>query len=495
MYDLIVIGGGSGGIACAKRAAMHAAKVAVVEASRYGGTCVNVGCVPKKMYYNAASVRETLKHAHQFGFQAPTNFDFNWKQYKDSTDTYIKRLNKIYENGLSSNNIKYYFGNASIVGKNKVKFTNKAEGKDGEQVGEEIILEGKEILIAVGGRPKKLNVEGEEYSINSDGFFQLESLPKKVAVLGAGYIAVELTSVLKLLGSEDTKLFIRKDKVLRNFDDMLSTHLMDSMKKYGVDIVPHSVIKKISKDNDDKITLEFQNGEVYSGFDVVINAVGREPLLDNLGLENVGVELTSSGHIKVDEYQNTTAENVYAIGDVTGNIELTPMAIAAGRRLSDRLFNGQKNAKADYTNVPTVVFTHPTIGTVGLTEAEAEEKYGKDNIKVYTSGFINLYYSSFYGGNLGEKPVTKYKLICLKNEENNDAEKILGIHLIGESSDEVLQGFSVALKMGATKYDFDSCVAIHPTAAEELVTLHPWGCSPSPYADETVLLEKEKARL
>lgn len=256
MYDLIVIGGGSGGIACAKRAAMHAAKVAIIESSRYGGTCVNVGCVPKKMYYNAASVRETLKHAHQFGFQTPTNFDFNWAQFKNSTDTYIKRLNKIYENGLSSNDIKYFYGNASIVDNNTVKFNSKVEGEPEE------VLKGKEILIAVGGKPKKLNVEGEEYSINSDGFFELTALPKKVAVLGAGYIAVELISALKLLGCEDTKLFCRKEGVIRNFDDMVSSHLMDSMKKYGVDFVTHSTIQKITKEEDESLTLQFTNGQV-----------------------------------------------------------------------------------------------------------------------------------------------------------------------------------------------------------------------------------------
>jgi len=466
-YDFIVIGGGSGGLACAKRAVTYGATAAIIEAGRWGGTCVNVGCVPKKVMFNASHVNEVLHEAKEFGFSV-SDVSFNWSKLKAYRDRYISRLNGIYVSGLDKLNVTHIDGFASFIDPQTIKVV----GADKEK---ETILRGKHILIAVGGAPNGLGVPGEELAIDSDGFFLLETQPKKAAVIGAGYIAVELAGVFNGLGT-DTSLFVRGDKALRNFDAMLSTQLDANMKKAGIKINTESIIKELVKEADGTVTVHLESGLSFSGFDCVLSAIGRHPLVEALNLSSANVALTSdsdsgsTGYIQVDDYQNTTQPGVYALGDVCGKIELTPMAIAAGRRLADRLFGNQPNAKADYTNVPTVVFSHPVIGTCGLTEQEAEKEYGQENLKIYTSGFVNLWYGPYFEGGPGDKPISKYKLIC-----EGPTQRVVGLHMIGMGSDEVLQGFGVAMKMGATKLDFDNCVAIHPTAAEEMVTLPPWG--------------------
>lgn len=383
---------------------------------------------------------------------------------KKFRDRYIGRLNTIYEDGLDKLKVTRVEGFGQLTSPTTV------------QVGDKVIT-AKHVVVAVGGAPSPLEIPGEELAIDSDGFFALEQRPKKVGVIGAGYIAVELAGVFNGLGS-DTSLFVRGDKALRAFDSLISTHLDTCMKKAGVNVVSDATPAAITKEADGTLTLHLKNGKTHGGFNVLLAATGRKPLplTAGLGLEAAGVKTATRGHgyIEVDEYQNTSAPNVYALGDVCGQVELTPMAIAAGRRLADRLFGNMPTAKADYSNVATVVFSHPPIGTVGLTEAEAVAKYGQDRLKVYTSSFVNLWYGQFFQGGPGDKPVTKYKLIC-----EGPQEKVVGIHLIGMASDEVIQGFAVAMKMGALKSDFDACVAIHPTASEELVTLPPWGLAPT----------------
>jgi len=458
VYDLVVIGAGSGGIACAKRAASYGASVAIIEGKKYGGTCVNVGCVPKKVMFNASHVMETIKEAKEFGISVG-DVSFDWGKIKNYRDRYIQRLNGIYESGIDKLKIDRIAGYGSLLDANTVLVDNETQVK------------AKNILIATGGKPRELPIPGAEFANDSDGFFALESQPRKAAVIGAGYIAVELAGVFHSLGTE-TSLFFREDRVLRSFDPMISQHLCDSMRKSGMHLSPGSTPKSIVKEEDGTHTLYFENGTSFGGYDFVVTATGRVPATDKLNLNAVGVETKESGYVIVDDYQNTSIPGIYALGDVVGKVELTPMAIAAGRRLSDRLFGNIPDAKADYHNVPTVVFSHPTIGTIGYTEPHAIEKFGQENIKTYTSTFVNLYYGSFYEGNVGEKPFTKYKIIC-----NGPEERVVGLHIIGMGSDEVLQGFGVAVRMGATKADFDRCVAIHPTAAEELVTMHPWGLS------------------
>ena len=466
-YDLLVIGGGSGGLATAKRSAEYGKKVCIIEHNAWGGTCVNVGCVPKKIMWNAAHTKEIIDQAGHFGFSVPS-VTFDWGNLQRSRATYIKRLNQIYINGLNKLEID------RIENKGYATFTNDA--KIVTVGGDEITAD--HIVIAVGGTPNKLGVPGEEHVIDSDMFFELKTQPEKVAVIGAGYIAVELAGVMNSLGSE-TSLFVRGEKALRAFDPMLSLHLDESMKTSGVKINPGSLIDSIEK-VDDKLTIKLQNGESHSGFDCVIGATGRTPVTDKLNLGSIGIKTLSSGHICVDDYQSTNVQGVYCLGDASDKlVDLTPMAIAAGRRLGDRLFGGEggkgiQDSKADYSLVPTVVFSHPPIGTIGLTEPQAQKKFGEENIKVYTSSFVNLWYGPFFNGGVGAKPVSKYKLITSLPDE-----KVVGLHIIGDASDEVLQGFGVAMKMGATKADFDSCIAIHPTAGEELVTMPKWGTAPT----------------
>jgi len=475
-YDYVVIGGGSGGIASAKRAAsLYGAKVAVIEKARLGGTCVNVGCVPKKVMWNAASIAEILSHsAHHYGFNASvkeTLKTFDWGKLKQSRDDYIKRLNGIYAKNFENAGVELIQGVASFIDNHTLKVVESIDGTSKDSR----VLSAKFILIATGGKPIFPPGEGvEENCISSDGFFELEELPKVAVVVGAGYIAVELAGVLNSLGSE-VHLVLRKERALRDFDDIVSKGLDSEMIKAGIHIHRYSKgVTSVANDTNGTKRVITQSGDTIYGANVVIMAVGRVPNVEGLNLDKVGVILTERGYIQVDDFQNTSCDSICAVGDVCGSVQLTPMAIAAGRRLADRIFGeaSMKDAKVSYENVPTIVFSHPTIGTIGLTEKCAVTKYGKDNIKIYKSEFANLFYGVF-NVDASEKPKTRMKLVCA-----GEKERVVGIHCIGMGVDEMLQGFGVAIKMGATKADMDACVAIHPTAAEELVTMGVWGTSP-----------------
>ena len=335
--------------------------------------------------------------------------------------------------------------------------------------GTKTVVNAKKIVLATGGRPTiPPHVPGSELGINSDGFFDIATLPKKVALVGAGYIAVEFAGMFNALGVE-THLFIRYDTFLRNFDPMIQETVTKEYERLGVHVHKQSKISKVEKDEGTgRLTVDFSEGggqDSISDVDHLIWAVGRTPQTDNIGIETTGLRLNEKGHIVVDQFQNTNVENIYALGDVTGQVELTPVAIAAGRRLSARLFGGEqfKTSHLDYTNIPSVVFAHPEVGSVGLSEPQAAEKYGRENLKIYKTNFTAMYYAMM---DPEEKGPTSYKLICAGPEE-----KVVGLHILGLGSGEMLQGFGVAVKMGATKADFDNCVAIHPTSAEELVTL------------------------
>lgn len=454
-YDYLVIGGGSGGMASARRAAGYGAKVCVVEQARLGGTCVNVGCVPKKVMWNAATLNEMFHDAHHFGFSQPGGYKFDWSILKTYRDAYIARLNGIYSRMMSNNKIDVITGTATFTGNEReVKVNSETHTAD-------------HILIAVGGKPNLPAIKGIEHCISSDGFFELSTQPKRVAVVGGGYIGVELAGVFHSLGTE-TQLFLRGEKPLAGFDAMLVDHLMKEMQRQQLQIMTLQQPKEVVKNSDGSLTLHTDSG-AHGPFDSILFATGRVPLVDHLGLSKLGIEQNSKKNIIVNEFQETNKQGIYAVGDVSSEIQLTPTAIAGGRRLADRLFNGLSKARADYSNVPTVVFSHPPIGTIGLSEAKAIETYGVDNVKVYTSTFTNLYYGTFQT-DPDSKPKTAMKLVTLL-----PTEKVIGLHVIGLGADELLQGFAVAVKMGATKDDFDSCVALHPTAGEELVTMAPWG--------------------
>ena len=441
-YDYIVIGGGSGGIASANRAAMHGAKVILFEGKEVGGTCVNVGCVPKKVMWYGAQVAETLhRYAGEYGFDVTIN-KFDFATLKANRQAYIDRIHGSYERGFDSNGVERVYEYARFVDPHTV-----------EVAGERYTA--PHILIATGGHALYPNIPGSEYGITSDGFFELDEVPKRTAVIGAGYIAVEVAGVLNALGS-DTHLFVRKDRPLRTFDKDIVDVLVDEMAKSGPTLHTHANVTEVVKNADDSLTISFDNGETIT-VDCLIWAIGRAANTSGFGLEKTGVKLTEKGTIYSDEFENTSVPGIYALGDVTGKLDLTPVAVKAGRQLSERLFNNKADAKLDYTDVATVVFSHPVIGSVGLTEEKAIAKYGEENIKVYKSSFTPMY--TALGDN--RQPSTM-KLVTLGEDE-----KIIGLHGIGYGVDEMIQGFSVAIKMGATKADFDNTVAIHPTGSEE----------------------------
>ncbi|KAG0136741.1 hypothetical protein HOY82DRAFT_599008 [Tuber indicum] len=470
-YDYLVIGGGSGGLASARRAsAMYGAKVGIIESGRLGGTCVNVGvnalfvsgdgrCVPKKVSWYAAAIAETLTEAKGYGFDIDVK-GFDWPTFKTKRDKYIERLNGIYERNLKNDKVDYIVGHGRFVSRNEVEVTHNN--------GEKSTYGADKILIATGGYPSiPTDVPGAEYGITSDGFFELDQQPKKVVLVGAGYIAVELAGIFRALASE-THLMIRHDNFLRSFDPMVQEVMGKRYEEdMGMKIHRRSKQTKIEKDERTgklRVHYEDSNGTgVLEDVDTLLWAIGRKPNTGDLALDKVGIGRNEKGHVIADDFQNTSVPNIFSLGDVSGKVELTPVAIAAGRRLSDRLFGGPKfaQAKLDYTNIPSVVFGHPEIGAIGLTQPEAVAKYGQDSLKIYKTTFTAMYYSM-----LDHKGPTAYKLICHGPEE-----KVVGLHIIGLGSAEMLQGFGVAVKMGATKQDFDNCVAIHPTSAEELVTL------------------------
>ena len=416
-------------------------------------------CVPKKVTWHAATVAETIHQAGAYGFRVKETEPFDWTYFKKKRDAYVKRLNNIYEKNLSNDKVKYIHGTATFVKKDEVEVTLDDGSKQ--------MIKSKKILIAVGGHPSPPpNLPGAKLGTNSDGFFEIEKQPKKVALVGAGYIAVEFAGMFHALGTE-THLFIRHSNFLRPFDPLIHETLTKEYIKRGIHVHKNSSQSKVEDLGDGKKRLHYkdENGEGTLDVDTLIWAIGRTPEIEALAVDKIGLKQTEKGHIVVDEYQNTSEEGLYAIGDVCDRgFELTPVAIAAGRRLADRLFGGQDDSHIEYENIPSAVFAHPEAGAIGLPEPAAREKYGDANVKVYTSNFTAMYYAMM--DEPAEKAPTTYKLVCVGKEE-----RVVGVHIVGMSSSEVMQGFGVAVKMGATKKDFDSCVAIHPTSAEELVTM------------------------
>ena len=444
-FDFLVLGGGSGGVASARRAASYGKKVALIEAGRLGGTCVNVGCVPKKIMWTAASLAGSLRDARAYGFEVPeARLDF--AHLKRGRDDYVRFLNDVYRRNLVGEGARLIEGWGKFVAPRVIE-TNGCR------------YHGEHVLVATGAAPKIPDVRGRELGITSDGFFELAECPARVAVIGSGYIGVELAGILRALGSEVT-LVMRGEAPLRGFDGTLRAALTEDLEMAGIRIVRDAQLEAIEALDGGTRRVAFEDGRSIGPVECVLFAVGRRPSTTGFGLELTGAGTDAAGHVVVDDFQATTAPGVYAVGDVTGRVELTPVAIAAGRRLADRLFGGVPDARLDYGDVPTVVFSRAPIGTVGLSEETAREQYG-ERVKVYTRRFTSLHYA------LGsEKPKTTVKLVTLLPDE-----RVLGIHVIGFGADEMIQGFAVALKMGARKADLDRTVAIHPTGAEEIVTL------------------------
>ena len=445
-YDLIAIGGGSGGLAVAEQAARFGRKVAIAEAQRIGGTCVNNGCVPKKVMWYAAHLAHAVDSASDFGVPARRS-NTDWRKLVAGRDDYISNINTYWSKRVEESGIEHLPDYARFVDARTIEVNGKHYTAD-------------HIVVAAGGQPIVPPVSGAELGITSDGFFKLSEQPQRVAIVGGGYIAVELGGVLNALGSSVTVIAM-EDQLMERFDPMISAVLESEMQRQGIRVQTGCQVVALARHADGMAVASADNN-LLTGFDSVIWAVGRSPNTRNLNLGAAGIEVMPNGIIHVDDYQNTNIRGIYAIGDITGKVALTPVAIAAGRKLAERLFSNQSDSKVDYTNVPSVVFSHPPIGTVGMTETEARERYG-DDVTVYRSEFTPMRYALSAHGS-----VTAMKLVCAGEEQ-----RVVGIHIIGENADEMLQGFAVALKMGATKADFDSTIAIHPSSAEELVTMKP----------------------
>lgn len=442
-FDLVVLGAGSGGIATAIRAARHGARVAVVEPDALGGTCVNVGCVPKKAMWLAAELAESLKLSREVGFDTSLAA-LDWAGFVQRRERYIRNIHASYRSRFDALGIETVSGRGRFVAPGQVAVAG-------------AVLEAPHVLIATGARPKRPAIPGAELGIDSNGFFGLRAAPRRVAIVGGGYIAIELAGVLDALGTQ-TALFVRS-RLLKEFDAEAVAALEVATRARGIDVVRGRDIVSVRRE-EDGLVLSLDDGTEARGFDELIWATGRRPNSDDAGLETIGVALDERGHVLVDEWQDTHVSGVHAVGDVTGKIALTPVAVAAGRTLADRLFGGKAQSKLDYADVPTVVFAHPPLATIGLSEQDARRQHGAA-VRVYRTGFRPMRAA------LADRDERTFmKLVCVGDEE-----RVVGIHLVGSGVDEMLQGFAVALKAGARKADFDATVAIHPTASEELVLM------------------------
>ncbi len=444
-YDLIVLGGGSGGLAAAFRAAQHGRRVAMLEPGELGGTCVNVGCVPKKAMWLAADLAGRIGLAAAMGFDVPLRPALDWKELVVHRQAYIANIHASYLKRLDENKV------VRVPRRGRLVDAHTVECSDGVRISAE------HILIATGAHPQRPDIPGAALGLVSDDFFNLCSAPARVAIVGGGYIAVELAGLLQALGSRVT-LLVRGDRLLERFDAELAAQLADNLRHQGVQLHFGYRLRELQRDGDAVVALG-HDGPADGQFDALFFATGRRGNSADLGLEALGVVVGDKGEVEVDAWQTTAVPSVHAVGDIAGKVGLTPVAIAAARTLMDRLFGGQPQAKMDYENVASVVFSHPALGAVGLSEEEACARYG--DVRVYRSNFRPMLQALADGTQR-----SLFKLVCVGEEE-----RVVGVHLLGEAADEILQGFALAVKMGATKAQFDATVAIHPTSAEEVVLM------------------------
>ncbi|RMD79296.1 MAG: glutathione-disulfide reductase [Gammaproteobacteria bacterium] len=452
-YDLVALGGGSGGLAAAQRAAAHGARCAVVDPRPLGGTCVNAGCIPKKLLWLAAGTAQAVEEAPAYGLILPEGQPrLRWDRLKAAREAYVARLNALYARRLEAAGIAHHALRGRLAGPGRVEL------EDGTR------LRARHVVLATGARPVVPEVPGAELGLTSDGFFALEALPERVAVVGAGYIAAELASLLQALGRRVT-LVLRGRRLLRAFDPLLGDTLAEILEEEGVDLLGGLEVARVERREEEGLVLHGRDGRCSGGHQLLLWAVGRRPASEGLGLEEAGVELDPRGAVVTDPWLQTSVPGVHAVGDLTGGPALTPVAIAQGRALADHLFGPgsaqlPEPGRIPPEQVPTVVFTHPPLGAVGLTEDQARERYG-DAVRVFQSRFVPLAHAL-----TRRRHPAAVKLVCLE-----PGLRVLGCHVIGPGADELLQGFAVALRMGATKADLDRTLAIHPTLAEELVTL------------------------
>ena len=441
-YDFFVIGAGSGGVRSARIAASHGAKVGIAEGRHFGGTCVNIGCVPKKLFAYASDYGPAFEDAKGFGWFS-IRPDFDWPSLIQNKDKEIERLEGIYEKILKQAGVTIHNGMAHFIDQHTLQIGDKTVSAD-------------KILIATGGKPRKPDYKGAEHAIISDDVFYLEEMPEHIVIEGAGYIAVEFAHIFHGLGAKVTIIY-RGKQILRGFDSDIANFLSDEMVKQGIHFLFEENINEISKEGDFLNVTTDKNKKIEC--DTVLSAIGRVPLIDDLQLNNANIETDHGGTIKTNKNNETNIAHIYAIGDVTDTLQLTPVALGQGHALADRLFDNMPDRQISYNNIPTAIFSSPPIGTVGLSEDEAKEKY--ENITVFKSTFKPLRHTLS-----GRDEKTLMKLIVDKKTD-----KVVGAHMCGADAPEILQGIGIALKAGATKADFDATIGIHPTAAEEFVTM------------------------
>jgi glutathione reductase (NADPH) len=451
-FDLFVIGAGSGGIATARRAAEYGARVGIAESWTLGGTCVNRGCVPKKLMVYASHFPSQFAEAEGYGW-SPVTSTLDWLAMTTAVNNEVGRLNGIYQRMLDNSKVDLYRGHGRLLNVHTVEITPLEAG-----VAKQTVTADK-ILIAVGGKPVKPDFPGAEYTITSDDMFHLSEQPKHLVILGGGYIGVEFACILNGMGTQVTQI-LKYNKILRGFDEDIRDEIQTAMGHHGIRIIPNMKHLAIAKtDAGLEVTVKTDTEEVILADAVSLAAVGRKPLLDNLGLENTKVEV-ADGAIVVDHHSQTAEENIFAVGDCTNRMNLTPVAINEGRAFADTHF-GHKSRQMSYENVPTAVFSYPEAATVGLTEEEAKMRYGDEAIKIYRSKFRPMYYVL-----PGKEEKTLMKLVV-----HQETDRVLGAHMVGDHAAEIMQGLAIALKMGATKAHFDATVGIHPSSAEEFVTM------------------------
>ncbi|WMJ70000.1 glutathione-disulfide reductase [Stenotrophomonas sp. 24(2023)] len=444
-YDLIVLGGGSAGLAGAIRAAQHGQRVALLEPGELGGTCVNLGCVPKKAMWLAADLAERIALASALGFDVPERPALSWKELVIHRQAYITNIHTSYRNRLDETGV------VRIPARGHLLDAHTVACNDG------VHYTAAHILLATGAHPQRPDVPGAELGRVSDDFFDLRAAPGHVAIIGGGYIAVELAGLLQALGSH-VDLLVRGDRLLERFDHELTERLADNLRQQGVRIHFGYRLRALQREGE-RVRVLGSDDAPEDAHDAVFFATGRRGNSRNLGLEALGIGIGEHEQVLVDEWQTTAVPSVHAVGDIAGKVGLTPVAVAAARRLMDRLFGGRAEAKMDYGNVPSVVFSHPPLGQVGLSEHEARQQHAQ--VSVYHSRFRPMLQGLANGTQR-----SLFKLVCAGPEE-----RVVGVHLLGEAADEILQGFAVAVKMGATKAQFDDTVAIHPTSAEEVVLM------------------------
>lgn len=443
-YDLVVIGAGSGGVRTARMAAMKGARVAIIESRYLGGTCVNVGCVPKKLFVYASEFSQAFKDSAGFGYTVDKKPEFEWARLRDNKTNEIKRLNGVYDGLLSHAGVDIIQGHGQFIDDHTVAIDDRQ-------------ISAAYILIATGSWPVMPDVEGAEHIISSNEVFYLETFPKDVMIIGGGYIAVEFAGIFNGLGAK-THLLYRGEPVLRGFDDDIREFVSSELEQAGIQLLYNREIAKVEVLESGRFKATMSDGSVRET-DLIVSAIGRRPLLDGMDIDQAGVETASEGHLEVNEHYQTNVPHIFALGDVIGRVQLTPVALAEGMYVADYLFGESSPRAVDYDLIPTAVFCQPNFGTVGMTEAQAAKRY--ERVEVYQTNFKAM--KNTLSGN-PERTLMKLLVDC-------DSRAVIGAHMVGESAGEIIQGLAVAITAGATKDDFDRTIGIHPTAAEEFVTM------------------------